>query len=101
MENLTQKIVGTARDPKKYKDYKEENGRSIEAKTGAYEANIKKLRHLIYYHRNSVLELIPNNRSDITIGSKTKAKVAKLPLWENRKLAKLGKLLKYIIYELV
>jgi hypothetical protein len=47
MENLTQKIVGTARDPKKYRDYEEENRRSIEAKTRAYEANIKKPRYLI------------------------------------------------------
>jgi hypothetical protein len=47
MENLAQKIVGTARDPKKHGDYEEENRGSIEAKTRAYRANIKKLRHLI------------------------------------------------------
>ena len=47
MENLVQKIVGITRDPKKYGDYKEENKRSIEAKTRAYEANTKKLRYLI------------------------------------------------------
>jgi hypothetical protein len=47
MENLMQKIVGTTRDPKKYGDYEEENRRSIEVKTRAYEANTKKPRHLI------------------------------------------------------
>jgi hypothetical protein len=47
MENSTQKIVGTARDLEKYGDYEEENGRSVEAKTGAYEANTKKPRHSI------------------------------------------------------
>jgi hypothetical protein len=47
MGNLIQKIVGTARDPKKYGDYKEENRRSIKAKTRAYEANTKKPRHSI------------------------------------------------------
>jgi hypothetical protein len=47
MENLTQKIVGTARDPEKHRDYEEENRRSVEAKTGAYKANTKKPRHSI------------------------------------------------------
>jgi len=47
MENSIRKIVGTARDPKKHGDYEEENGERIEAKTGAYEANTKKLRHSI------------------------------------------------------
>ena len=47
MGNLIQKIVGIARDPKKHRDYKEENRRSIEVKTRAYKANIKKLRYLI------------------------------------------------------
>jgi hypothetical protein len=47
MENLIQKIVGTTRDLKKYGDYEEENRRSIEAKTRAYEANTKKPRYLI------------------------------------------------------
>jgi hypothetical protein len=41
------KIVGTTRDPEKYRDYKEENRERIEAKTGAYKANMKKLRYLI------------------------------------------------------
>ena len=45
--NLIQKIIGTTRDPKKYRDYEEENRRSIEAKTRAYKANMKKLRYLI------------------------------------------------------
>ena len=47
MENLAQKIVGTARDPKKYRDYEEENRGSVEVKTRAYRANTKKLRYLI------------------------------------------------------
>ena len=47
MENLTRKIVGTARDPKKYRDYEEENRERIKAKTRAYKANIKKSRYLI------------------------------------------------------
>jgi len=47
MENLTWKIVGTARNPEKYRDYEEENRERIEAKTGAYEANTKKPRYLI------------------------------------------------------
>jgi hypothetical protein len=47
MGNLIQKIVGITRDLKKYGDYKEENRRSIEAKTRAYKANIKKPRYLI------------------------------------------------------
>ena len=47
MENLTQKIVGTARDPEKYGDYEEENGKRTKAKTRAYEANTKIPRHSI------------------------------------------------------
>ena len=47
MKNLIQKIVSTTRDPKKYRDYKEENRRSIKVKTRAYKANIKKLRYSI------------------------------------------------------
>jgi hypothetical protein len=47
MRDLIQKIVGTTRDPKKYRDYEEENRRSIEAKTRAYEANTKKPRYSI------------------------------------------------------
>jgi len=47
MENLIQKIVGTARNPEKYGDYKEENRERIEAKTRAYEANTKKPRYSI------------------------------------------------------
>ena len=47
IENLIRKIVGTTRDPKKYRDYEEENRERIEAKIRAYEANTKKPRHLI------------------------------------------------------
>jgi len=47
MGNLTQKIIGTARDPKKHGDYEEENGKRTKAKTGAYEANTKILRYSI------------------------------------------------------
>ena len=47
MGNLIQKIVDITRDPKKYRDYKEENRRSIKAKTRAYKANTKKLRYSI------------------------------------------------------
>jgi hypothetical protein len=42
-----QKIVNITRDSKKYRDYEEENRRSIEVKTRAYKANIKKLRYSI------------------------------------------------------
>ena len=47
MENSIQKIVSTARDPKKYRDYEEESGRSIKAKTKAYKVNTKKPRYSI------------------------------------------------------
>jgi hypothetical protein len=39
--------VDIARDPKKHGDYEEENRRSVEAKTGAYKANMKKPRYSI------------------------------------------------------
>jgi hypothetical protein len=47
MGNLTQKIIGTARDPKKHRDYEEDNGKSTKAKTRAYKANTKILRYSI------------------------------------------------------
>jgi len=47
MENLIRKIVGITRDPEKHGDYEEENRERIEAKTGAYEANMKKPRYSI------------------------------------------------------
>ena len=47
MENLGQKIVGTTRDSKKYRDYKEENRERIEVKTRAYKANMKTPRYSI------------------------------------------------------
>ena len=47
IENSIQKIVGTTRDPEKYRDYEKENRERIEAKTRAYEANTKKPRYSI------------------------------------------------------
>ena len=47
MRNSIQKIVGITRDPKKYRDYREENKRSIEVKTRAYKTNTKKPRYSI------------------------------------------------------
>jgi hypothetical protein len=47
MGNLIQKIIGTTRDPKKHRDYKEENRKSTKVKTRAYEANIKIPRYSI------------------------------------------------------
>ena len=47
MRNLTQKIISTARDPKKHRDYEEENGKRTKAKTRAYETNIKIPRYSI------------------------------------------------------
>ena len=47
MGNLTQKIIGTTRDPKKHRDYEEENGKRTKAKTRAYEANTKIPRYSI------------------------------------------------------
>ena len=47
MGNLIQKIIGITRDPKKHRDYKEENRKRTKAKTRAYKANTKILRYLI------------------------------------------------------
>jgi hypothetical protein len=52
--------MGSTKDPKKSKDYKETNRRRIEVKTRAYKANIKKPRYLILYYKNSILEPILN-----------------------------------------
>jgi hypothetical protein len=47
MGNLTQKIIGTTRDPKKHGDYEEENRKRTKVKTRAYKANTKIPRYLI------------------------------------------------------
>jgi hypothetical protein len=60
MRNSMQKGMGSTKDPEKPGDYKETNGRRIEVKTGAYEANTKKPRHSILYYKNGVSELILN-----------------------------------------
>ena len=60
MRNSIQKGIGSTKDLKKPGDYKEINRRRIEVKTRAYKANIKKLKYLILYYKNSILELILN-----------------------------------------
>jgi hypothetical protein len=92
--------MGSTKDPEKPGDYKETNGRRIEAKTGAYKANIKKPRYSILHYKNSVSEPILDRRSNITIRPEAVIAIAESPFWENRKPAKLGKLLRYIVYEL-
>jgi hypothetical protein len=92
--------MGSTKDPEKPGDYKETNGRRIEAKTRAYKANIKKPRHSILYYKNSILELILNRQSNITIRPEAVIVIAELLFWENWKLAELGKLFRYIVYKL-
>jgi hypothetical protein len=100
MRNSTQKGMGSAKDPEKPGDCEETNGRRIEAKTGAYEANTKKPRHSILRYKNGVSEPILDRRSNITIRPEAVTATAESPFWENRKPAELGKLLRYTVCKL-
>ena len=100
MRNSIQKGIGSTKDLKKPGDCKETNGRRIEIKTRAYKTNIKKPRYSILYYKNSILEPILNRQSNITIRPEAIIVIAKLLFQENRKPAKLGKLLRYIVYKL-